>query len=82
MRILLLSDLHANRPALEAVREPFDACICLGDLVDYGAEPAPVIDWVRRNCQVCIRGNHTVVRVDRSGRPEPVPDALRAQLSA
>ncbi len=58
MRILLLSDLHANRPALEAIRETYDACLCLGDLVDYGAEPAPVIDWVRRNALVCMRGNH------------------------
>lgn len=58
MRILLISDLHANWPALEAIREPFDACLCMGDLVDYGAEPGPVIDWVRRHAQVCIRGNH------------------------
>jgi putative phosphoesterase len=58
MRILLVSDLHANRPAIEAIREPFDACLCVGDLVDYGAEPAPVIDWVRRNALACVRGNH------------------------
>src|SRR5438045_719939 len=58
MRILLISDLHANRPALEAIAEPLDLCLCLGDLVDYGCEPAPVIDWVRRNCSVCVRGNH------------------------
>jgi len=58
MRILLVSDLHANRPAIEAIREPFDVCLCMGDLVDYGAEPAPVIDWVRRKTRACIRGNH------------------------
>ena len=58
MRILLVSDLHANRPAIEAIREPFDVCLCMGDLVDYGAEPAPVIDWVRRKARACIRGNH------------------------
>jgi putative phosphoesterase len=59
MRILLISDVHANWPALAAVAaEPFDACLCLGDLVDYGCEPAPVIDWVRRHALACVRGNH------------------------
>jgi putative phosphoesterase len=58
MRILLLSDLHANWPALEAISEPHDVCLCLGDLVDYGCDPAPVIDWVRKRAAVCVRGNH------------------------
>src|SRR4029077_3084165 len=73
MRILLVSDLHANRPAVEAIREPFDVCLCLGDLVDYGTEPAPVIDWVRKNALACVRGNHdhmvaqNVVTVGQTG---------------
>lgn len=58
MRILLISDIHANWPALQAINEPFDACLCLGDLVDYGCEPAPVIDWVRQRTLACVRGNH------------------------
>jgi putative phosphoesterase len=58
MRILLVSDIHANRPALEAIREEFDVCLFLGDLVDYGVEPAPCIDWVRRNASHAVRGNH------------------------
>ena len=58
MRILLLSDIHANRPALEAIREEFDVCLFLGDLVDYGVEPGPCIDWVRRNARYAVRGNH------------------------
>ena len=49
MRILLLADIHANWPALQALKEPFDVCLCLGDYVDYGLEPAPCIDWVRVN---------------------------------
>lgn len=58
MRILLLADLHANWPALQAINESFDACFCLGDLVDYGLEPAPVIDWVRNHAHHAVRGNH------------------------
>jgi putative phosphoesterase len=58
MRILLLADLHANWPALQALDEPHDICLCLGDLVDYGLEPAPVVDWVRRRAHHAVRGNH------------------------
>ena len=58
MRILVVADIHGNRAALEAIREPFDVCICLGDLVDYGPEPGPCIDWVRTNAAYCVRGNH------------------------
>ncbi|HEV3145623.1 MAG TPA: metallophosphoesterase family protein [Gemmataceae bacterium] len=58
MRTLLISDIHANWPALEAIQEPFDLCLCMGDLVDYGCEPGPVIDWVQKNVEHCIRGNH------------------------
>lgn len=58
MRILLLADIHANWPALQAIQEPHDVCLCLGDLVDYGLDPAPCIDWVRQQAQHCVRGNH------------------------
>lgn len=58
MRILLLADIHSNWPALSAIREPFDACLVLGDIVDYGPQPQPCIEWVRRHATACIRGNH------------------------
>ena len=59
MRILLISDLHANWPALQAVAtEPHDLCVCLGDLVDYGLEPTPCIAWVRDHARHAVRGNH------------------------
>jgi len=58
MRILILADIHANWPALEAIREPHDVCICLGDLVDYGTDPVPCIEWVRQHAHFSIRGNH------------------------
>jgi putative phosphoesterase len=58
MRILLVADIHANWPALQAINEPYDACLFLGDLVDYGLDPAPCIDWVRRKATFAVRGNH------------------------
>lgn len=58
MRILLLADIHANWPALQAIHESFDACLVLGDLVDYGLDPTPCIDWVRTKATHAVRGNH------------------------
>src|SRR5260370_35811730 len=58
MRILLLADIHGNWPALEALKEPHDLCLCLGDLVDYALEPQPCVDCVRDHCPHCVRGNH------------------------
>jgi putative phosphoesterase len=59
MRILLVADIHANWPALQAVAaEPFDVCLCMGDLVDYGLDVDPCIAWVREHCRHVVRGNH------------------------
>jgi putative phosphoesterase len=58
MRILLIADIHANWQALQALAEPHDVCLCLGDLVDYGLEPAPCLEWVRQHVHYSIRGNH------------------------
>lgn len=71
MRILVLADVHANWPALKvAAEEHFDACVCVGDLVEYGPHPAEVVDWVRANVGHCVRGNHdhgTAQNVDIQG---------------
>jgi putative phosphoesterase len=59
MRILLIADIHANWAALQAVAvEPYDVCLCVGDLVDYGLEPSPCLAWVREKVQHIVRGNH------------------------
>jgi putative phosphoesterase len=58
MRILIVSDIHANWPALAAIREPFDVCLCLGDLVDYGPDPVPCVRWAMAHATYAIRGNH------------------------
>ncbi|QDT39833.1 metallophosphoesterase family protein [Stratiformator vulcanicus] len=58
MRILVLADIHANWEALRAIDEPFDACLCAGDIVDYGAQPVECVRWVRENVTAGVRGNH------------------------
>lgn len=62
MRYLILSDLHANWQALEAVVQAaaghYDQVLCLGDLVGYGGDPNLVVDWVREHCSSVVRGNH------------------------
>ena len=60
VRYLILSDLHANWEALEAVlRESdgrYDEALCCGDLIGYGADPNPIVDWVRDTLQsLCSR---------------------------
>ena len=58
MRILVVADIHANRAALDAISEPHDVCLCLGDTVEYGPDPAACVDWVRANAHFGVRGNH------------------------
>jgi putative phosphoesterase len=58
MRILVLSDIHSNWPALAAIDEPHDVCLVLGDLVDYGPEPSRCVRWAMDHAHHAIRGNH------------------------
>ena len=61
MRALILSDIHGNLEALNAVlaaAEPYDALWNLGDMVGYGGSPNEVIDLMRAKAQINVRGNH------------------------
>ncbi len=62
MRYLILSDIHGNREALDAVlkdaRDRYDRILSCGDLCDYGPDSNYVIDWSRANLASVIRGNH------------------------
>ncbi len=67
MRVAILSDIHANSEALDAVlahMEPrsVDAIWFLGDAVGYGADPEHVIDWMSNGAiDGAVRGNHDKV---------------------
>lgn len=59
----LISDLHSNLEALEAVLQRIDELgvhdiFCLGDVVGYGADPLPVTLTVMQRCKWTIQGNH------------------------
>jgi diadenosine tetraphosphatase ApaH/serine/threonine PP2A family protein phosphatase len=63
MRVAVITDIHANLPALEAALTGVDAVgvdeiWCLGDVVGYGAQPDECARLVGERCAVCLVGNH------------------------
>lgn len=69
MRILLISDIHANLAALDAVIKDagaFDKIWCLGDVVGYGPNPNECISRLREFDLVCLAGNHDLAVVGKT----------------
>jgi protein phosphatase len=58
MKIVVISDIHANLDALMALPEWGDDLWVLGDLVDYGPDPREVVALLRSRAEIVIRGNH------------------------
>lgn len=63
MRVAIVSDVHGNRQAFEAVLDEItdSECRelwCLGDLVGYGADPDACVALARENAAICLAGNH------------------------
>jgi putative phosphoesterase len=61
MRLLIVSDIHSNFAALQAVEKDageVDAVAFAGDAVDYGPRPAECIAWLRQHATWAVRGNH------------------------
>jgi len=70
MRIALLSDVHGNLPAFEAVladvrAQEVEEVWCLGDLVGYGAQPDGCVALARETCQLSLAGNHDLVVIGK-----------------
>jgi predicted phosphodiesterase len=66
LRVAVISDVHSNLQALEAVlehagREGFDELWCLGDIVGYGGKPSECLAIVRERAAICLGGNHDLV---------------------
>ncbi|MDR3737694.1 MAG: metallophosphoesterase family protein [Terracidiphilus sp.] len=81
MRHLILTDIHGNIDALEAVlrdaSDRYDDVVCCGDLVGYGASPIEVIEWVRQEATFIVRGNH-----DRAVWEEGLKETFNATAQA
>lgn len=63
MKVAIISDLHSNREALDAVFAHIrglgiTTLYCLGDVVGYGPEPEHCVDLVRGHAKLCLLGNH------------------------
>jgi predicted phosphodiesterase len=63
MLVAIVSDIHGNRHAFEAVLDAIEESDCeemwcLGDLVGYGAEPDACVELARRHAAICLAGNH------------------------
>ena len=63
MRIAIISDIHANIEALEAVYafldgQSIDRTLCLGDVVGYGPDPSKCLQMIQDRCEIVVAGNH------------------------
>jgi len=84
MRVLVISDLHANYTALETVLKDagqVDETWCLGDLVGYGPDPNAVIEQVREMTHLtCIMGNHDMAIIGKMAFESFNGDARRSLI--
>lgn len=89
--VAIVSDIHANLEALDAVlvdidRQGIETIYCLGDVVGYGPDPAACIDRVVDRCEFTIMGNHDhAVFMEPTGFNTPAETAIfwsRCRLNA
>jgi predicted phosphodiesterase len=83
MRVAVISDIHANLQAFEAVlaeidRDEPDEVWCLGDLVGYGPRPNRCCALTRERTELCLVGNHDLAVLGRLDLDEFAPDAAAA----
>ena len=84
-RVAVISDIHANWHALEAVLAAIDAeqpdeLWCLGDLVGYGPRPNPCCAAVQERAALCLAGNHDLGVLGQLDLEEFAPDAKTSAL--
>ncbi|WP_457639723.1 metallophosphoesterase family protein [Persephonella sp.] len=83
MRIAVLSDIHGNIHALESVEKDLrernvDRIFCLGDIINFGAHPKAVLDWVKTNCDIVIKGENDIFVADPGEVVLSNPFAIKA----
>ena len=82
-RIALISDIHGNLPAFQAVLkaiedEGADEIWCLGDLVGCGGQPNECVQLASEKADLCLIGNHDLVVIDRLDISDFSPNAAIA----
>jgi predicted phosphodiesterase len=83
MRVLVLSDIHSNLTALEAVLRAagsYDQLWCLGDTIGYGPWPNECADRMRSESQIAISGNHDLACLAKIDINDFNLDARRANI--
>jgi diadenosine tetraphosphatase ApaH/serine/threonine PP2A family protein phosphatase len=81
MLVAIVSDIHGNLAALQAVLAdlpPVDEVWCLGDIVGYGPKPNECLDTILNRKHLAIPGNHDWAAVGKLSTAEFNPDARRA----
>ncbi len=85
MAVAVITDIHSNLPALQAVLADIDQheieeIWCLGDVVGYGADPDACTDLIRERCAICLVGNHDLAvlgALDIAAFSEAAAEAVR-----
>jgi predicted phosphodiesterase len=83
MRIVIVSDIHSNAVAAEAVLAAagsYDALWCLGDTIGYGPRPNECISLMRSQASVAITGNHDLACLGKIDLRDFNPDARKANI--
>jgi diadenosine tetraphosphatase ApaH/serine/threonine PP2A family protein phosphatase len=83
MQVAIVSDIHGNRQAFEAVLDEIDAegvaeLWCLGDLVGYGADPDACVELALARCDLVLAGNHDLAVTGDLSTEEFSPGAAAA----
>ncbi len=82
MRVLIISDIHANYTAFETVlrdaKGDWDYVWCLGDVVGYGPDPNDCVEKLQELPHLCLAGNHDWAALNRLDIHTFNPDARRA----
>lgn len=85
MRIALISDIHANLEALETAladihAKAIERIVCLGDIINYGANPNECLNTIRRAVKIIIQGNHEAALISDRMAATFNPNAFQAIL--
>ena len=84
MRYAVISDIHSNLTAFQAVlqdieaRGGFELIWCLGDIVGYGPDPRECIELLRQYDHICVAGNHDLGSIGKIGIDDFNPEAAVA----